>query len=678
MKRILPLLLAFAAMPMLHAASRSASQALVVAQQFVNQHHAPHATAQLPAASLQLAYEARNASGAADYYVFNRSTDGGFVIVGGDDATLPVWGYAESGTFDADALPDNMRWWLEEYQRQLQWLHEHHKAAPRRAVAIDTAVEPLLRTLWNQCKPYNDMCPKVSYSSGMLAYGNHAPSGCVATAVAQIMNYYQWPARGNGTHSYSCRVTYDKNWQGYTTTLSANFSESVYDWDNMADIYYFLNDDYNTVYARSADGEGSIATRAQQNAVAKLMSDLGVALEMSYGTKGSGAMSEDVPDALATYFHYTRGGYLMRDYYVGDWDACLRRELDEARPLYYSGQANNGGHAFVLDGYDTEGYFHVNWGWGGRSNGYFISSLLSPSDQGVGSFEGGYNTGQGTIVRLRPATGTRLILSPVYIDFGTVQPGRSATQSVDLGGEEITDVVTATLTGDDADCFVLARDTYTPDEVMHGIPVSVTYTPKGTDKDKHTATLTVQGGGWDQTISIPLTGRVNVASFITATPDSLDFGTVALGSTTKQAVALSGVNMKSDVTLTLSGEGAASYRLSNTTVSKASMSRGTNIVVFFTPTVAGSHNALLTITGGGASQPATISLTGWVEPEPALPGDVNGDGQVDIDDVNAIINIILEFKSPADYSGNANVDGDADGMVDIDDVNALINIILKQ
>ena len=675
MKRYLSFALAAMAVLALDAASITASQAMDVASQFINQRRLSAA----PAAAkpqLRLAHEARSLGGQTDYFVFNRGADDGYVVVAGDDQVIPVWGYADNGTFDATDMPDGLRYWLEEYQRQLQWLRDHPGTQPRKPAKIEgNGVQPLLRTNWNQCKPYNDLCPNITYSSGMLAYGNHAPSGCVATATAQIMNYYRWPERGNGSHSYSCHVSGESWWQSYTTTLSANFSESVYDWDNMADIYYFVGEDYNTVYARSHDGEGAVATSAQKNSVARLMRDLGVALEMSYGSKGSGAMSEDVPKVLATYFHYAKSVFLQRDYFDDDWDACLRNELDNARPLYYSGQANDGGHAFVLDGYDTEGYFHVNWGWGGRSDGYFISSLLSPTDQGVGSFEGGYNTRQSTLANLRPQTTTRLVLSPSYLDFGTLQPGRTATLAVDLGGEMITDVVTASLSGDDTGSFTLARNTFTPDEVMHGVQIAVNYKPTGTDKDKHTATLTVQGGGWDQTLSIPITGRVNVNPLITVSADSLDFGNVELGSTTKKALTLNGVNLKSDVSLSLSGSGASSYRLSNTTLTKASMTRGVAVVVFFTPTTEGNHDALLTISGGGAAQPATVVLSGCVKPqEPSF--DVTGDGHIDIDDVNALVNIILESKMPSDFPGQPDIDGS--GQVDINDVNILINTILEQ
>ncbi len=678
MKRILSLALAALVTVAADAASITATQAQAVAQQFVSHRQARLAPGARQSLPLHLAHEGRSAAGTADYYVFNRGADGGYVVVAGDDQLLPVWGYSDAGSFDASDMPDGLRYWLGEYQRQLQWLRQHPEARPRKAAKIEgNGVQPLLRTLWNQCKPYNNLCPTVNYSSGMQAYGNRAPSGCVATATAQLMNYYRWPERGTGSHSYVCRVTYDNSWQGYRTTLSANFSESTYDWDAMADVYYFEGGDYNTVYARGLDdAQGTVATQAQQNAVARLMSDLGVALEMSYGTKGSGAMSEDVPKVLATYFHYGRGVFLQRDYFDGDWDACLRQELDEARPLYYSGQANDGGHAFVLDGYDTDGYFHVNWGWGGRSNGYFVTTLLSPSDQGIGSFEGGYNTRQSAIAHLQPQTDPRLLLSPAYVDFGTLQPGRMSTLTVDLGGEVLTGEVAVTLTGADTNCFALERDTYTAAEVMHGTTIAVTYRPVGTDKDKHTATLTVQGGGCDQSVSIPLTGRVNVDPLIVATPDSIDFGNVELNSTSKQAATLSGVNLKGDVTLTLSGSGAASYRLSNTTLSKATMTRGAAVVVFFTPATEGIHEALLTIAGGGAA-PATIALTGRVEPQQApATGDVTGDGRIDVDDVNALINIILEVSSPTDYSGQSDLD--ASGSIDIDDLNRLINIVLAQ
>ena len=364
-------------------------------------HHLMGVSTQSP--QLSLSMTGMSADKKVDYYVFNNGKDNGFIIVSGDDKAAPVLGYCDEGSFDVNDIPDGMRYWLECYAEQMQYLRSHPQSggvAPRSE--LTSSVKPLLTTLWNQNEPYYNFCP--SYSNG------HAVTGCVATATAQIMNYYQWPVQGTGSHSYTCNVNGEGN-----QTLSANFN-TTYDWDNMLD-------DYSNGYST-----------AQGNAVATLMYHIGVASEMNYGSS-SGTGTYDMMEALRTYFGYNKGMKLHKrgNTPIAQWDSLLMNELDNSHPVIYSGfTPAGGGHAFVLDGYNADGYYHINWGWGGTSNGYFLITALNPRDQGIGSFEGGYNAGQEFISGFYPDDG-----SPEpdpYVEF-TCEEFSAGVNQVNLGSE---------------------------------------------------------------------------------------------------------------------------------------------------------------------------------------------------------------------------------------------------
>ena len=354
-------------------------QARVVASEFLR-----GTSMQMPSRAplpLSMAYAATNAvTGDPDYYVFNRGTDGGFVIVGGDDCVLPVWGYSPSGSFDPDNVPPAMQFWLEQFEDQLAYARSHPGLSLRQEQQLDHEVAPLMETKWNQGTPYNKKCPTYTKNGTKMT----CVTGCVATAVAQIMRYHNWPPQGHGSHAFYCHV----NGSSDSTLLSTDFSQSSYKWALMLKGYSLGN------------------TPAYQSAVALLMKDVGYAVNMQYGSS-SGAYSEDVPGALINYFDYDESlQYLIRaDYDDETWETILRDELDAGRPIYYSGVGKNSdmGHAFVFDGYNADGYFHVNWGWGGQSDGYFPSLLLSPTQQGIGSSEGGYNYYQDAVIGIRPS-----------------------------------------------------------------------------------------------------------------------------------------------------------------------------------------------------------------------------------------------------------------------------------
>lgn len=345
-------------------------------------------------ADLQLAYTAQS----GEYYAFNASAADGYVLVSGDDRMPAVIGYSDEGKFDADAIPDNMREWLETYAEQVRYVQTH--AGVRIQSSTDQTsignVYPLLgNTKWNQSAPYNNMCPTFS-NNGTT---QRTVTGCVATAMAQVMYYHRWPETGTGSNTYTFNLNSDEH---QPLTLSADFSQSRYDWANMLPSY-----------------TGN-ETTTQNNAVAKLMSDCGVAMDMGYGAS-SGAVTRIAMNRMPKHFRYDKSiKFIMRDAYTLDkWLSIINGELLSNRPVIHTGASNQGGHAFVVDGCNSNGYYHVNWGWNGTSNGYFALTDLTPTDQGIGSSEGGYNLRQGLIYNIMPDRGGAVSIASTINEFIT-------------------------------------------------------------------------------------------------------------------------------------------------------------------------------------------------------------------------------------------------------------------
>lgn len=294
------------------------------------------------------------------FYIYNIGDNQGFVLVSGEDAAKTILGYADEGCFKTENMPENLKSWLNLYQLEIEAIRNAGLSASVDAseqistVATGTTtVAPLLGGMkWNQTDPYNLLCPwDVTSNTRTLA-------GCVAVAMTQIMNYHNWPVKGTGVHSYT-----DAKY-GLQTV---DFSKSTYDWSNMLDYY------------------GSTATAYQDSAVAKLVYQCGVAVDMIYSITGSTSNIAKASEAYVSHFGYDVNIQRYdRPYYTSEeWSAVIRKELDNARPIYYSGNSDIGGHAFVCDGYDSNNFFHINWGWGGSSNGYFELSSLSSSNPGV-------------------------------------------------------------------------------------------------------------------------------------------------------------------------------------------------------------------------------------------------------------------------------------------------------
>lgn len=345
-------------------------------------------------ADLQLAYTAQS----GEYYAFNASAADGYVLVSGDDRMPAVIGYSDEGKFDADAIPDNMREWLETYAEQVRYVQTH--AGVRIQSSTDQTsignVYPLLGNIkWNQSAPYNNMCPTFS-NNGTT---QRTVTGCVATAMAQVMYYHRWPETGTGSNTYTFNLNSDEQ---QPLTLSADFSQSRYDWANMLPNY-----------------TGN-ETSTQNNAVAKLMSDCGVAMDMGYGAS-SGAVTRIAMNRMPKHFRYDKSiKFIMRDAYTLDkWLSIINGELSSNRPVIHTGASNQGGHAFVVDGCNSNGYYHVNWGWNGTSNGYFALTDLTPTDQGIGSSEGGYNLRQGLMYNIMPDRGGAVNIASTINEFIT-------------------------------------------------------------------------------------------------------------------------------------------------------------------------------------------------------------------------------------------------------------------
>ncbi len=333
----------------------TAEQALTAAQQFRQAQVAQGVMAAPMKADMKLAYTAEN----AEFYVFNGANSTGYVIVAGDDCAPTILGYSDKGNFDSTNMPPAMKAWLKSYERQVAFSAKSGIAYAPATTPDHAKIAPMVTTQWNQGAPYNDMCP---YNNTEKA---HAATGCVATAMAQVANYHKWPTQAQGTGS----ATFAHK------TITRDMSNDVFAWDKM------LNK-----YATKTETDSS-GTTEQREAVALLMLDMGHSVNMSYAVSASGASSPQIPVGLIKYLNYDKAAHLVyRSWYTdAQWDSIIYNELANGRPVLYSGDTKaKEGHEFVCHGYEGNGYYYFNWGWGGMSDGIFLLSALNPKIQGTG------------------------------------------------------------------------------------------------------------------------------------------------------------------------------------------------------------------------------------------------------------------------------------------------------
>ena len=332
------------------------------------------------------------------YYVFNIGEGGGFIVVSGSDYAPDIIGYADEGAFDADNLPENLRTWMQGYADQISYLEKTGGKGMRKSLSEWPSVAPLLQTKWDQMAPYNFLCPD------FFTLGKSV-TGCMATALAQVL-FYQNRKEDFPTGTTKEIPAYDCkwNWTGYGKIHVDACPVSKFDWANMQLSY---------PYAMSKDD-------VKATAVAKLMQYCGAALNMEYANEANGGSSSSlgkVPYAMNEYFGYDKNvQYRNRyNYSTSEWENIIYQELIAGRPVLYAGQSTGGGHGFVCDGYSENGYFHINWGWSGTANTYFLLSVLNPIEHGAGasSTYDGYSIGQEIVIGFRKPTGKTVEDGPV-------------------------------------------------------------------------------------------------------------------------------------------------------------------------------------------------------------------------------------------------------------------------
>lgn len=335
--------------------------------------------------------EIKGADSLTAVYCFREPKSSAYVIVAGDDSFgNPVLGYGTGAEDGMSSMPPAMKWWLDCYAQLIGTPHglsEENNVSGICSLNLsdntdsmgsdnpgytDSDVAPLLGSIaWGQSYPYNSLCPEKD--------SERCVTGCVATSTAQVMKFWEHPAKGNGSWSYK--------WNG--TTLTSDFSSHTYDWNLITPTY------------------GSGSTGEEIDAVARLMLDAGISFSMTYGTSSSGAYSISTIYALINNFGYDKGiRYSQRTFYGADlWNKLIKDELDAGRPVIYIGQSSDEGHQFICDGYAPGGYYHFNWGWSGRYDGYFLLTALNPRPDGQ-DFTDGYNYNQAVITRIEPDKGS--------------------------------------------------------------------------------------------------------------------------------------------------------------------------------------------------------------------------------------------------------------------------------
>lgn len=322
----------------------------------------------------------------SEYYVFNMGdANDGFVIVSGDERTPNVLGYSTTGYFESNSIPDNMKAWLEGYAHQIQFIRTNNaRIVSAKAQDTDdkTIIPEMMQTKWGQWWPYNDKSPKIE--------GSQAPTGCVATSMAQLL-YYQYQQHPSAITKQLTQTIpdYTLQYNGNTYTINGYAAGSSIDWDNILPKYDTLS-------------VGAF-NDTQKNAVANLISYCGTAVAMQYGPSSSGSDDGAIPQALINYFGFDKSvQYVMRDNYShDDWYDLIYNELKNHRVVAYSGNPICGnGHAFIIDGYAGDDYFYVNWGWDGAGDGAYLLDALNMTitDSGEGNRAEGYDLMQGAII----------------------------------------------------------------------------------------------------------------------------------------------------------------------------------------------------------------------------------------------------------------------------------------
>ena len=533
-------------------------------------------------------------SGLPVYYIFNTSAT--YVVVAGDDRAQEILMVGDN-PLDMDQIPDAMQYLLDCYKEEIEYLQNNPTLVvekPSRNRSLNATVYgPLLTSRWDQGSPFKNLC-KFTYNGTQYS----CVTGCPATAAAQVMYYWKYPAGVPALASYTGQLDINTVPGAGETNVSFTYpglAATTFDWGNMKDYYYSYNS-------------------AQGNAVATLMRYIGQAEKMHYGVTGSGILTSQA-NIIATMFKnwgYQSSAQLIQKYSFSstNWNNRIIAEMAASHPVVYMGVDNTwGGHAFNVDGYDQNtSLFHVNFGWSGNGDGWFAMNSFTDPDGAT------YSQNQLAIIGIVPPGGEvvspKLTVTPTSLDFTGSVKGGVYTKTFTVSGQNIWGDVTITKSGHSY--YSVSPTTITAAEASAGATVTVTYKPVTTG-GPHTATFTVSTAeAEDQTVEVTGTS-ITPPPTLNADPASLTFST-DVGTPVSQTFHLTGVNLTGIVNLAVSGAG---FSIDKTAVSKTAATNGIDITVTYNPTASGTHTGTVTLTSNGA-EPFVVQLSGTAAAAPTL------------------------------------------------------------
>ena len=522
------------------------------------------------------------------YYIFNTATN--YVVVSGDDRAEEVLMVGDK-PLTLDRMPEGMKEMLSCYKQELDWLLSN----PNVQVTKPSQQEPMLRAVtgtygplltcnWDQETPYNNLC-KFTYNGTTYT----CLTGCPATSASMVMYYWKWPKTATG------------NLASYTSTLSlsnystVNFtypalSSVTFDWDNMKDSY-----------------SGSY-TNAQGTAVATLMRYVGQKEKMMYGTSSAGgsgiytSATQDIVD-MYTYFGYdatTCRVVQKSSYSETNWANLLQEEMAAGRPVVFMAvSTSGGGHAFNVDGFrSSDTKYHVNFGWSGDGNAW-----CSMNSFGYSGYT--FNSGQQMVIGIQPpATNTPTITAnPTSLTFSG-QVGNTYTQNITVTGTNLEGDVTAAISGNSA--FTINKTSISESDATNGTTITVTYTP--TAAGTHNATLTLSSSNATN-VTVSITGTATApAAVINVSQTAIDFGNVNYGSSSSKTFTVTGSNLTSAVTLTLTDANGV-FSISPSVITAAQATQGATVTVSFNPEEVKNFTGSILLTATNATA-VTVNLTG--------------------------------------------------------------------
>ena len=746
MKKIFLMLAVAVAALQMTAANVDLTQAMRTAQNYlVNEFSAGKMMTAAVNPTLVKAEMGNTKLGQPVYYIFN--TESTFLIVSGDDRAEEILMVGDA-PLDLDKMPDGLVYLLDCYKEQIEFLQTHPGLIVEKPVRQSTSLKaatygPLLTCNWDQTAPYYNQC-KFTATNGTTY---QCVTGCPATSASMVMHYWKYPTAPTPTVP------------GYTFYIDDNSSRKcvvdalppiTFDWANMKNSYGF----------------GYTYTTAQANAVAWLMRYVGQAEKMDYGTEASGILSSEaykIVDMFKLFGYDSSTTRLVRKYSYSEsnWALVIKNEMANSRPVVYLGISQSGGHAFNVDGYrESDNKFHVNFGWGGYGNNWFVMNAFTDPLDGYA-----YSSSQQAVIGIQPPGGQVtfpvITVEPDTIHFGTTKTGTPVTRTFHVSGQNLLGDITFNPSGNGS--FSVTPTTLTAAEVMAGADITVTYNP--TTSGSHKANIEVSGGAAETTIVV-CEGTAEAVPLLTANPMELNFNTT-VGESVTGTFNLKGYNLAGVVYVKVLSP-ANGFTVDKTNVAKAAATAGADITVTYKPTTAGNHttrvmlrskdadtiyvalNGTATVTTyAPVMQPAneayvteTSFRADWTDQTPAsavtsytleyatggnsqtvtgiankfftlnnltagalytykvkalyfdgtesnwsntqqvtllqqptfTPGDVNNDGSINITDVTALIDYLL---NPSEDTDTQAADVNGDGTVNITDVTALIDMLLS-